>query len=291
MGGTTGFREAVGLGEALEYGRRAPVRRSLVEDRGEALRPSLAVALGRNALRRSGVSSGLVEKREDKPLPPGVIDEVYRNKRTGEPISKNRQSAVEGIVRILQENGRTQSSVIGVGGEAKSGTQGGRPVPRSPKTGQPGTQAGDVLRRPDSNRPGQKGTQSGEVETEREKPKITKHPEIKTQDNLDELEKRAVQFLEDLRKAAEQMAQPPDPTNLPPGPPPPVFIPPESGVPEKRPQPGSVNRRHLGPVLNMFLKRLLPLLYVPGASIPPGPAGEKPQVNLPGREGSGKSLT
>jgi len=168
MGGMTGFREDMGLGEAFEYGRRAPVRRSLVEDRGEALRPSLAVALGQGALRRSGVSSGLVEVLEDKPLPPGVIDEIPCNVYTSQPISKNRQSTVEGIVRILQEKGRAQSSVIGVGGEGKPGTQGGRPAPRPPQTGQPGTQGGDVLRRSDSKRSGKKGTQSGEVGKEKQ---------------------------------------------------------------------------------------------------------------------------
>jgi len=171
MGATTGLREQAGLGEVFDYGRRAPVRRSLVEDKGEALRPSLAAVLGRGALRRSGMGQGIVAQKEDRPPPPGIIDEVYRDKRTGQRVSAERETAVEGIVRILQEKAKSQPTVIDVGSEAKPGTQGGRPEPRSPKTGQPGTHGGDVLRRTDPKRSGQTGTQSGDVATEREKPK------------------------------------------------------------------------------------------------------------------------
>ncbi|MBT4770395.1 MAG: hypothetical protein HOO00_07745 [Rhodospirillaceae bacterium] len=165
MGATTGFREARGLGEAFDYGRRAPVRRSLVEG---AVKPrqSLAAVLGRNALRRSGMGQGLVETQEDRPPPPGVIDEVYRDKRTGQRVSAERETAVEGIVRILQEKAKNQPTVINVGGEAKAGVQGGGIIPRlggGPQTGSENTPSGDVLRRTDLKRSGQTGTQSGDV--------------------------------------------------------------------------------------------------------------------------------
>jgi len=176
------------LGEVLEYGRRAPVRRSLVEDAVKP-RPSLAEVLGRGALRRSEMGQGIVAQKEDRPPPPGVIDEVYRDKRAGQPVGSRRQEAVEGIVRILQEKAKSQPTVINVGGDGgKLKFPSAKDFP--PSSSKPGYAAS-------------KGTQSGDAEKTLPDGdsiylgrKITIPPEMSENDRRE--------MAEDLKKNAEK---------------------------------------------------------------------------------------